>query len=94
MTITRADSKQEEFFSSNRKLYINFEQVEKQDDEGNVFWEMKTLEIADKRTAYNEIIAYYEKEQLRPLRELTIDATNEFALTKVKFIDEQIAKYR
>lgn len=94
MTIIRADSKQEEFFSSNRKLYINFEQVEKQDDEGNVFWEMKTLEIADKRTAYNEIIAYYEKEQLRPLRELAIDSTNEFALNKVKFINEQIAKYK
>lgn len=94
MTTTRADSLQEEFFTSNGKLYINFEQVEKQDDEGNVFWEMKTLEVADKRTAYGEIIAYYEKEQLRPLRELAIDSTNEFALTKVKFIDEQIAKYR
>ena len=94
MTITRADSKQEEFFSSNGKLYINFEQVEKQDDEGNVFWEMKTLEIADKRTAYNEIIAYYEKEQLRPLRELAIDPNNEFAIKKIKFINEQIAKYR
>lgn len=94
MTITRADSKQEEFFSSNGKLYINFEQVEKQDDEGNVFWEMKTLEIADKRTAYNEIIAYYEKEQLRPLRELAIDTNNEFAIKKIKFINEQIAKYR
>lgn len=94
MTTTRADSKQEEFFSSNGKLYINFEQVEKQDDEGNVFWEMKTLEVADRRTAYNEIIAYYEKEQLRPLRELAIDSTNEFALNKVKFINEQIAKYK
>ena len=94
MTITRADSKQEEFFSSNGKLYINFEQVEKQDDEVNVFWEMKTLEIADKRTAYNEIIAYYEKEQLRPLRELAIDTNNEFAIKKIKFINEQIAKYR
>ena len=55
---------------------------------------MKTLEVADRRTAYNEIIAYYEKEQLRPLRELAIDSTNEFALNKVKFINEQIAKYR
>lgn len=94
MKITTADSKQEEFFSSNGKLYINFEQVEKTDEDGVVFYEMKTLEVSDKRNAYNEIIAYYEKEQLRPLRELAIDATNEFALTKVKFIDEQIAKYR
>ena len=55
---------------------------------------MITLEVADRRTAYNEIIAYYEKEQLRPLRELAIDSTNEFALKKVKFINEQIVKYR
>jgi hypothetical protein len=94
MTITRADKKQEEFFTSNGKLYVNFEQEEKTDEEGNTFWEMKTLEVSDKRTAYNEIIAYYEKEQLRPLRELAIDSNNEFAKNKVKFIDEQIAKYR
>lgn len=94
MTTTRADSLQEEFFTTNGKLYINFEQVEKKDDDDNVFWEMKTLEVADRRTAYNEIIAYYEKEQLRPLRELAVDSTNEFALKKVKFINEQIAKYR
>ena len=94
MTVTRADSKQEEFFVSNGKLFINFEQVEVKDENENVFFEMKTLEVADRRTAYNEIIAYYEKEQLRPLRELAIDSTNEFALKKVKFINEQIVKYR
>ena len=94
MKITTADSKQEEFFSSNGKLYINFEQVEKTDEDGVVFYEMKTLEVSDKRTAYNEVIAYYEKEQLRPLRELAIDPLNEYALNKVKFIDEQIVKYR
>lgn len=94
MTITRADSKQNEFFTSNGKIFINFEQVKKEDDKGDVFWEMKTLEVVDIRTAYNEIITYYEKEQLRPLRELAIDSTNEFALKKVKFINEQIAKCR
>ena len=94
MTVTRADSKQEEFFVSNGKSFINFEQVEVKDENENVFFEMKTLEVADRRTAYNEIIAYYEKERLRPLRELAIDSTNEFALKKVKFINEQIVKYR
>ena len=94
MTVTRADSKQEEFFVSNGKSFINFEQVEVKDENENVFFEMKTLEVADRRTAYNEIIAYYEKEQLRPLRELAIDSTNEFELKKVKFINEQIVKYR
>ena len=89
MTVTRADSKQEEFFVSNGKSFINFEQVEVKDENENVFFEMKTLEVANKRTAYNEIIAYYEKEQLRPLRELAIDSTNEFALK-----NEQIVKYR
>ena len=79
---------------SNGKSFINFEQVEVKDENENVFFEMKTLEVADRRTAYNEIIAYYEKEQLRPLRELAIDSTNEFALKKVKFINEQIVKYR
>lgn len=58
MKITRADSRQEEFFTSNGKLYINFEQVEKQDDVGNVFWEMKTLEVSDKREAYDAIKEY------------------------------------
>lgn len=94
MTITRADSKQEEFFSSNGKLYINFEQVEKEDDEGNIFWEMNTLEITDKRTAYNKVIEYFEAQQLRPLRELAIDPTNEYAKTKIAFLEEQIVKYR
>lgn len=95
MKITRADKKQEEFISSNGKLYINFEQVEKEDEEtGTKYWEMKTLEVSDKRTAYNEIISYYEREQLRPLRELAIDPTAEYAQNKIKFIDEQIAKYR
>lgn len=95
MTVTRADFKQEEFISSNGKLYINFEQVEKEDEaSGTKFWEMKTLEINDKRTAYNEIIKYYENESLRPLRELLIDSSNEFAKKKLAFINEQIAKYR
>lgn len=58
MKITTADSQQEEFFTSNGKLYVNFEQVEKTDDEGNTFWEMKTLEIADKREAYDAIKEY------------------------------------
>ena len=94
MIVTRADSKQEEFFVSNGKLFINFEQIDKKDDNKNIFWEMKTLEVSDKRSAYNEVIAYYEKEQLRPLRELAINPNNEFALNKVKFINEQIVKYR
>lgn len=58
MTITRADEKQEEFFTTNGKLYINFEQVEKKDDDDNVFWEMKTLEVADRRTAYLAVEEY------------------------------------
>ena len=94
MKITTADSLQEEFFTSNGKLFVNFEQVEKTNEDGVVFYEMKTLEISDKRDAYGEIIAYYEKEQLRPLRELAIDANNEFTIKKIKFINEQIAKYR
>lgn len=94
MKITTADSLQEEFFTSNGKLFVNFEQVEKTNEDGVVFYEMKTLEISDKRDASSEIIAYYEKEQLRPLRELAIDANNEFAIKKIKFINEQIAKYR
>lgn len=94
MKITTADSLQEEFFTSNGKLFVNFEQVEKTNEDGAVFYEMKTLEISDKRDAYSEIIAYYEKEQLRPLRELAINPNNEFAIKKIKFINEQIAKYR
>lgn len=91
---TRADSKQEEFISSNGKLYINFEQVEKQDEDGATFWEMNTLEVTDKRTAYNKVIEYFEAQQLRPLRELVIDPTNEYAKNKIVYLEEQIAKYR
>jgi hypothetical protein len=95
MITTRADIKQDEFIESNGKLYVNFEQVEKTDAESqSKYWEMKTLEVAEKRTAYNEIIKYYEAESLRPLRELLIDAGNEFAKNKIAFINEQIAKYR
>lgn len=61
---TRADSRQEEFFTSNGKLYVNFEQEEKRDDEGNTFWEMKTLEVSDKKSAYEQIKAYIKEEQL------------------------------
>lgn len=92
---TRADKKQDEFISSNGKLYINFEQVEKTDEEtGEKFWEMETLEVSDKRTAYQTVIEWYEAQQARPIRELAIDPTNEFAKNKLAFINEQIAKYR
>lgn len=91
---TRADSKQEEFISSNGKLYINFEQVEKQDEDGVTFWEMKTLEVTDKRTAYNAVIAYFEAQQARPIRELAINPDSEFAKKKIAYLDEQIEKYR
>lgn len=64
MTITRADSKQEEFFTSNGKLYVNFEQVEKTDEEGNTFWEMKTLEVQNKKSAYEQIKAHIREEKL------------------------------
>ena len=95
MKTTRADSKQEEFIESNGKLYVNFEQIEKVDEENKTtFYEMKTLEVNDKRNAYSEIIKYYESESLRPLRELLVDSTNEFAKKKLAFINEQIAKYR
>ena len=92
---TRADSKQEEFISSNGKLYINIEQEEKTDEEsGATYWEMTTLEVTDKRTAYNKVIEYFEAQQLRPLRELVIDPTNEYAKNKIAMLDEKIAKYR
>lgn len=91
---TRADSRQEEFISSNGKLYINIEQEEKTDEDGATYWEMTTLEISDKREAYNAVIAYFEAQQLRPLRELAIDPTNEYAKNKIAYLDEQIAKYR
>ena len=92
---TRADSKQEEFISSNGKLYIHIEQEEKTDEEsGATYWEMEALEVQDRRTAYNDVISYYEAQQARPLRELAIDPTNQYAKTKMAFLDEQIAKYR
>lgn len=91
---TRADIKQDEFISSNGKLYINFEQVEKTDEDGNTFWEMKTLEVSDKRTAYKKVIKYYEEEQARPLRELFFNPDDKIANDKLAFINEQIAKYR
>lgn len=91
---TRADARQEEFISSNGKLYINFEQVEKQDEDGGIYWEMTTLEISDKREAYNAVIAYFEAQQARPIRELVIDPTNEYAKNKIAYLEEQIAKYR
>ena len=55
---TRADSRQEEFISSNGKLYINIEQEEKTDEDGGIYWEMVTLEIDDKRNAPSVIKAY------------------------------------
>ena len=91
---TRADAKQEEFISSNGKLYINFEQVEKQDEDGATYWEMTTLEISDKREAYNAVIAYFEAKQARPIRELAINPDSEFAKKKIAYLDEQIEKYR
>lgn len=92
---TNADQRQDEFISSNGKLYINFEQVEKTDEEtGATSWEMETLEVSDKRTAYQTVIEWYEAQQLRPLRELAINHDNEFAKNKLAFIDKQIAKYR
>ena len=97
MTITRADAKQEEFISSRGKLFINFEQVEKTEtvDENQItYWEMKTLEVEDARDAYQAVIEYYEAQQSRPLRELAVDPVNEYALNKLKFLEEQIAKYR
>lgn len=94
MTITRADAKQDEFITTSGKLYINIEQEEKKDEDENIFWEMITLQVADKRTAYNEVIAYYETESLRPLRELTINPENEYAKNKIVYINLQIAKYR
>ncbi len=95
---TRADAKQEEFIETNGKLYINIDQieVEEKDEDGNItsFWEMETLEVQDKRTAYNDVIAYYELQQARPLRELALDSENEFAKNKIAMLDEKIAKYR
>lgn len=92
---TRADAKQEEFISSNGKLYIHIEQEEKTDEEsGATYWEMETLEISDKREAYNKVIEYFETQQLRPLRELVLDPKNKYAKNKIAYLEEQIAKYR
>lgn len=95
---TRADKKQEEFIETNGKLYINIDQieVEEKDEEGNIttFWEMEALEVNDRRTAYLTVIAYYEAQQARPLRELALDSENEFAKNKIALLDEKIAKYR
>ena len=46
---TTADSLQEEFFSSNGKLYVNFNQEQFTDEEGTVMYKMETLEVDDKR---------------------------------------------
>lgn len=94
---TRADSKQEEFISSGGKLYINIDQkevTELVDEITSTYWEMETLEVQDKRTAHNDVIAYYEMQQARPLRELALDSENEFAKNKIAMLDEKIAKYR
>lgn len=92
---TRADSRQEEFISSNGKLYINIEQEEKTDEEsGATYWEMETLEISDKREAYSTLIAYFEAQQARPIRELALTPDSEFAKKKIAYLDEQIEKYR
>lgn len=92
---TRADAKQEEFISSNGKLYIHIEQEEKTDEEsGATYWEMETLEISDKREAYNTVIAYFEAKQARPIRELARNPDSKFAKKKIAYLDEQIAKYR
>lgn len=48
---TTADSLQEEFFSSNGKLYVNFNQEQFADEEGTVMYKMETLEVDDKRNA-------------------------------------------
>ena len=90
---TRADEKQEEFITTNGKLYINIDQKEVVEEE-TTFWEMETLEVQDKRTAHNDVIAYYEMQQARPLRELALDSENEFAKNKIAMLDEKIAKYR
>ena len=93
----RADQKQEEFISSNGKIYINIDQKEVTDivdETTSTYWEMEALEVQDRRTAYNDVISYYEAQQARPLRELAIDPTNQYAKTKMAFLDEQIAKYR
>ena len=93
----RADQKQEEFISSNGKLYINIDQkevTELVDETTSTYWEMEALEVQERRTAYNDVISYYEAQQARPLRELATDPTNQYAKTKIAFIDEQKAKYR
>ena len=93
----RADQKQEEFIYSNGKIYINIDQKEVTeivDETTSTYWEMEALEVQDRRTAYNDVISYYEAQQARPLRELAIDPTNQYAKTKMAFLDEQIAKYR
>lgn len=48
---TTADSLQEEFFNSNGKLYVNFNQEQFTDEEGTVMYKMETLKVDDKRKA-------------------------------------------
>ncbi|WP_067176965.1 hypothetical protein [Sulfurospirillum sp. UCH001] len=56
--------------------------------------ELAKIEIENNKNSILIKIAELEIQQLRPLRELMIDSTNQFAKSKLESIDAQIAELR
>ena len=56
--------------------------------------EIAKIEAENNRNFILNKIAELEAQQLRPLRELMIDSTNQFAKSKLESIDAQIAELR
>lgn len=56
--------------------------------------ELADIEAENNRNSILNKIAELEAQQLRPLRELMIDSTNQFAKSKLESIDAQIAELR
>lgn len=78
MKIT-ADKKQDEFIQTNGKLYVNFNQTEvtkTEDDITSTFWEMETLEVEDRRTAYQVVEAFKEAQKNELLNAIIVTTTS------------------
>lgn len=56
--------------------------------------ELAKIEAENNRNSILNKISELEAQQLRPLRELMIDSTNQFAKSKLESIDAQIAELR
>jgi len=56
--------------------------------------ELTKIEAENNKNSILIKIAELEIQQLRPLRELMIDSTNQFAKSKLESIDAQIAELR